>query len=78
MLFNKKGLLVLNNATAHLAIVFPIRCSYKLLSKSFLIDLIIVTLDNFTLGIMTSVSNFEKCQMTHSFKRESEADPEVE
>jgi len=33
-------------------------------SKSFLVALIFVALDNFTVGIATSVRNFAKCQLT--------------
>jgi len=79
MLFNKKALLVLNNATAHLEIEFFIRCSWYS-SKSFIIDLIFVALDNCTcFGIVTSVFNFANCQLTHCFvERESEVDTESE
>jgi len=59
MLFSKTALFVLNNATAHLAIEFLIRCSCKLL-KIFSNPLIFVALDNFTFGIVTSVFNFVK------------------
>jgi len=59
LLFNKKALLMLNNATAHLAAEFLIMCAANS-SKSFLINLIFVALDNFTFGIVTSVSNIAK------------------
>jgi len=48
-------------------------------SKSFLIALFFVALDNFTFAILTSVSNFSKRQLTLSFvERKSEVDAEVE
>jgi len=58
MPFNKKALLI-QNATAHLTIQFLIRYDCKL-PKSIQTALIFVALDNFTFGIVISVSNFTK------------------
>ena len=56
MLFNKNALLMLNNATAHWQ--YSPSLDVAVNSKSILIALISVALDNFTFGIVTSVSNF--------------------
>jgi len=63
MLFNKKVLLVQQHTEQwSSSLGAPVNCS-----KSFLTAFIFVALDNFTFGIVVSVSSFTKWQFTHSF-----------
>jgi len=67
-----------SGAIAHLTIEFLIRCTCELL-KIFSNRFDRCSTGKFTFGIVTSVSNLAKWQLTHSsVKRESKVDPKVE